>query len=75
MPSPKNREPVIFPYETMMDALEDMFAKVGGVDRAFRCLRKGYQEYEWRKRWEADAKERARMEEEDFTKRMGRKRS
>jgi len=53
---PSNDKKVSFPYPTMEVAIKDKFIKIGGVISAYRYLRRGYQELNWRKNWEARAK-------------------
>lgn len=57
---------VVFPYETMVEAAADRFNKIGGVDEAFRFLRRGFLELSWRKRWEARSKARQAAEDEKY---------
>lgn len=59
---------IVFPYDSMQAALKDKFAAIGGADAAFKLLRKGYQETNWRKRWEKRAKARAAAEDEAFAR-------
>jgi len=56
---------ITFPYESMGEALKDRFRRIGGIERAFRCLRRGYLELKWRENTTKRAK--ARPVEEDFT--------
>lgn len=61
-------EKVELPYANMKDAVKDHFEKIGGVEKAYKFLRKGYQDSVWRKRWEERAKKRAKEEDEAFAK-------
>lgn len=59
---------VIFPYSNMEIAIKDNFKKIGGVVGAYRYMRRGFQELNWRKHWEARAKARLLVEDEKFEK-------
>jgi hypothetical protein len=56
-------DPVTFPYKDLAAAIKNKFAKIGGQDKAFAYLVKGFKSAEWRKR--SDASARARDAAED----------
>lgn len=49
-------EKVSFPYSSLEEARLDHFEKLGGPEKAFRLLVKGYKTYLWRKRADSNAK-------------------
>ncbi len=49
-------EKVVFPYDTLEEAVKDKFKKIGGPTQAFRYLVKGFKTIEWRKRADATSK-------------------
>jgi hypothetical protein len=59
---PENKQ-VTFPYKTLDIAVKDKFKKIGGPEKAFAFLVKGFKSVEWRRR--ADKAARARDEAED----------
>jgi hypothetical protein len=48
---------VVFPYATLDAAVKDAFKRLGGPEKAFALLVKGYKTSAWRKRAEENAKE------------------
>jgi hypothetical protein len=59
----EEKEKVTFPYESLAAATKDKFAKLGGPDRAFKLLVKGFKSIEWRKRADANARTVASIQE------------
>lgn len=56
-------KPVRFPYKDLAATQADGFKKLGGPDRAFKYLVKGYKSTVWRKRAEQKVKDEIREEE------------
>jgi hypothetical protein len=49
--------PLTFPYISMAAAYKDKYAELGGPDKAFSLLIKGYKSVVWRRRHEQRVKE------------------
>lgn len=56
-------KPVSFPYKTLEAATKDKFKRLGGPEKAFAYLVKGYKASAWRKRTELAAKAREAAED------------
>ena len=52
-------KPVKFPYASLEAATKDGFKRIGGPDKAFAFMAKGFKATAWRKRHDASAKEAA----------------
>lgn len=61
MPLPE-KKPVSFPYKSLETATRDSFKKIGGPDRAWAYLIKGFKSAAWRKRTDAAARVRDEAE-------------
>jgi hypothetical protein len=55
---------VKFPYRTLDEAVTDAFKKIGGPEKAFTYLVKGFKTAAWRKRAERNAKAEEAAEKE-----------
>lgn len=56
---------VAMPYKDMASAVKDKFKKLGGEERAFSFLTKGFKAAAWRKRTDAAAKAREAAEADE----------
>lgn len=60
------KKQVLFPYRDMPTAEKDAFRKIGGPDKAFTFLVRGFKTAEWRKRTDASARARDAAEDAAF---------
>jgi hypothetical protein len=58
-------KPITFPYKTLEAATKDHFKKIGGPEKAFAFLVKGFKTVAWRKRTETSARVREEGDLED----------
>lgn len=67
--TPSAADKVVFPYSSMKEATKDRFAKIGGVEQAFRFLKQGYKFIAWSRRTRKRNRDRERAADVPLDKR------